>query len=172
MFKSERMQEILSMSVSQSLAVDRIKAQGLNLTDGFICHMCKIILWFDIEDSWYSTLGKTIRNLAELTLKPNSRKIPRKLFMTYLFDPHCQSKSEFERTLLIVQTEFEDEIGSNDFRYPKARSYNLDKVWKGFLGFREEILNRIEEKDPVKMIQKKKKDEIKRLCEKFFKNID
>lgn len=124
MFKSERMYQLLSMSVNRNVAVERIRSKGFSLTDGFICHMCKIILWFDIEDSWYNTLSRDIRDLAELTLKPNNRKIPRDLFIENLFDPHCETEEEFGNTLLMVQAEFEDEIGSNGFRYPKVRTYN------------------------------------------------
>lgn len=171
MFKSERMQQILSMALDRKRAIEKLESQGESLIDGFICHLCKVILWYNLEDSWYNTLGKEIRHLSEIRMKPNNSKISRDMFIEYLFDPHCETKEEFGNTLLMVQAEFEDEIGSNGFQYPKVRTYNLDKVWKGFLGFREEILNRIEEKDSLKMIQSLKKDEIKKLCEKFFKKV-
>lgn len=171
MLISKRLQKIISMAMERQKVIERLMSKGENLDDGFICHMCKVILWFGKDESWYETLASDIRKLGELTLKPNAKKIPREMFIKYLFDIHCENKTDFQRTLLLVKAEFEDEIGSNGFKYPKAREWNIDKVWNQFLGFRNEILDRLEEKDPIKMVLSLKRNELKKLCEKYFKNI-
>ena len=64
MLVSKRLQKIISMAMERQKVIERLMSKGENLDDGFICHMCKVILWFGKNESWYETLASDIRKLA------------------------------------------------------------------------------------------------------------
>lgn len=166
------MQTVLGMSTDRKIVVRDLYYQGTNVDDGLICHIFKVILWFGIEESWYKTISRITRVYAvTTTLKPKAKRVSREIFEEFLFDPCCETKTQLEKFLNLVKLEFENKIGSDGFRYPKARGYDLNKLWLQFNKFREDLLERMTNPDEAKAYLLLSRPEIKSICEKYFKNI-
>lgn len=166
------MQTVLGMSTNRNIVVRDLYYQGTNVDDGLLCHIFKAILWLGIEESWYKTISRICRVYAvTTTLKPKAKRISKEIFEQFLFDPCCETKDQLEKFLKLVKLEFENKVGSDGFKYPKARDYNLDKLWSCFEKFKKDLLERMTNPDEGKAYLLLSRPEIKKLCEKYFKNI-
>ena len=162
---------ILAMGLPKSMVERRLESKGEFLDDGTVCHICKVILWYGLDESWYNTIARDMRYFATMKVKTFNGKIPEKWYKEKLFGLRCEDKEDLKNTLYGVKAEFEGERGSNGREYPKARNFNIDKVWTNFQKFRDNLIEISCSSTPENILTTLSKEVVKNLCEKYFKEV-